>query len=252
MAKLKKKSSKNPYKDRKELLRDINSFISRNGGVFNQLAKRMSDLFEMSIYNDVVKYYKRKRYTIEVLNLKRDGTFKYKLSTSGLKENFSYFYCYKSTIKKRKRVKIEIEIHHNLKVQSTHDNHIYYTSDICVCNKDGAKTIKQRNRRRHSFIKNSELISFFEVKNLNPFPEVLFGFSGLVLEVMPQFINGSVKACPNGDHLTPSIIFSGLGSEHVERVSDSLKDRYGYNIITGLYANKNQIYSFKDLNEYKT
>ncbi|MFH7326422.1 hypothetical protein [Desulfurivibrio sp. C05AmB] len=244
--------SKNPYKDRKYLLRDINSFISRNGGVFNQLAKRMSDLFEMSIYNDIVKYYKRKKYDIEVMLLGKDGTFRYKLTTSGLKENFSYFHCVKSTVKKRKRTKIEIEIHHNLKVQSAHDDHIYYTADICVCYKDGVITRKQKNGRNHSYVENDKLINFFEVKNLNPFPEVLFGFSGLVLEVMPQFINGITKPCSDGDHLTPSIVFSGLGGEHVRKVSNSLTARYGYNVISGLYAHKNQIYSFKDLSEYST
>ena len=139
------KSSKNPYKDRKLLLRDINSFISRNGGTFNQLAKRMSDLFEMSVYNDIVKYYKRKKYDIKIVHLKRDGTFKYKLSTSGLKENFSYFECSKQTVKNSKRTTIEIEIHHNLKVQSAHDKHIYYTADISVCHKDGTITQMQAN-----------------------------------------------------------------------------------------------------------
>lgn len=245
-----KKSSKNPYKDRKELLKDVSSFISRNGATFNQLAKRMSDLFEMSIYNDVVKFYKRKRYTINIKQLNKDGTFRYKLSTNGLRENFSYFHCEKNTIKNRKRTKVEIEIHHNLKIQSAHDEHIYYTADISVCDIDGTVTNKQKNGRNHSYVKNDSLISFFEVKNLNPFPEILFGFSGLVLEVMPKFIDGTIKSCSSGDHLTPSIVFSGLGSSHVRKVSESLTYRYNYNIISGLYANKNQIYSFKDLKQY--
>jgi hypothetical protein len=246
------KPSKNPYKDRKLLLHDINSFISRNGATFRQLAKRMSDLFEMSVYNDIVKYYTRKKYEIKIVRLERDGTFKYKLSTSGLKENFSYFECSKPTFKNKKRTILEIEIHHNLKIQSAHDEHIYYTADISVCQKDGTVTKMQSNGRKHSFVKNDKLINFFEVKNLNPFPEVLFGFSGLVLEVMPGFITGTTKPSSPGEHLTPSIVCSGLGGSHVKKVSESLSSRYGYNVISGLYAHKNQIYSFKNLNEYNT
>jgi hypothetical protein len=246
------KSSKNPYKDRKLLLRDISSFVGRNGGTFNQLAKRMSDLFEMSVYNDIVKYYIRKKYNIKIIHLKRDGTFKYKLSTSGLKENFSYFKCEKQSLINGETSVVQIEIHHNLKVQSAHDEHIYYTADISVCWENGTVTQLQANGFRHSYVKNDKLINFFEVKNLNPWPEVLFGFSGLVLEVMPKFIDGTIKPSVNGEHLTPSIVCSGLGGDHVEKVARSLSNRYGYNIISGLFAHKNQIYSFKDLIEYNT
>ena len=90
------------------------------------------------------------------------------------------------------------------------------------------------------------------MKNLNPFPEILFGFSGLVFEVMPDFITGATKPSTNGEHLTPSIVCSGLGGAHVKKVSESLTGRYGYNVISGLYAHKNQIYSFKELYEYNT
>lgn len=239
-----------PYIDRKELLRDISSFVRRNGGTFRQLAKRMSDLFEMTIYNDVIKYYKRKKCAIEIHKLKRDGTFKYKLSTSGLAENFSYFTIISKKSNCDKSLSKSYEIHHNIKVQSAHDKHIYFTADISVCNAGGTKTIMQKNGRRHSFIENEKLINFFEVKNMNPFPEVLFSFSGLVLEIMPQFIEKTVLATTKGDHLTPSLIFSGTSSAHAEKVCESLKSRYNYNIISGLYVNKSQVYSFKNLHEY--
>lgn len=243
-------SSPSPFIERKELLSDISSFVRRNGGTFRQLAKRMSDLFEMAVYNDVIKYYKRKKWLIEIKKLKHDGTFRYKLSTSGLKENFSYFLITPKSPKCHEQVKKCIEIHHNIKVQSAHDEHIYFTADISVCHEGGVVTVPQKNGRRHSFIENKNLVSFFEVKNLNPFPEVMFSFSGLVLEVMPQFIEGRVKINSNGDHLTPSLVFSGLAGANAKKVSQSLQNRYNYNIISGIYTNKSQIYSLATLNKY--
>lgn len=241
-------SSRPPWKDRTELLKDISSFIIRNGGFFNQNSKRMSDLFEMSVYNDVVKYYRKKRYQIDVCNLKKDGTFKYKLSPSGLASNFSFF-----TAKKISRGVLldSLEIHHNIKLQSAFDNHIYYTADVSVTVCDGITTENQKSNRRHSFIRSTDLVTFLEVKNTNPFPEILISFSGIVLEIKPQFINGSSLVISDQClHLTPSIVFSGVGSAYAETVADKLSNRYGYNVIRGLFRRKGKIYSFDKLKKY--
>jgi len=241
-------SSKTPWKNRVELLKDISSFTTRNGAFFNQNSKRMSDLFEMSVYNDVVKFYRRKKYSIQIKNLMRDGTFKYKLSPAGLDKNFSFFKAEKMLYGK---LVDSVEIHHNIKLQSAHDDHIYYTGDVSVCTVNGVTTKKQKSGRSHSFIESDKLITFFEVKNMNPFPEVLFSFSGIVLEVKPAFIIGhTITIGKNLKHLTPSIVFSGSGSEHAELVSDKLSDRYGYNVIRGLYMTKGKIYSIDLLNTY--
>lgn len=242
--------SNTPFIDRKVLLGDISSFVRRNGATFKQLANRMSDLFEMSVYNDVVKYYQRKKCYVEAKKLKRDGTFKYKLTTSGLKENFSYFTVKLPIYTDDKTKENIVEIHHNIKVQSAHDEHIYFTADITVCKTDGAITTKQKNGRNHSYIKNDSIINFFEVKNMNPFPEVMFSFSGLVLEVMPQFIEGKVKVIMGGEHLTPCLVFSGISGDHTSRVSESLENRYKYNIIIGSYTKKGQIYNSNSLYKY--
>lgn len=244
-------ASGTPFIERKELLSDINSFIRRNGGIFRQLSKRMSDLLEMSVYNDVVKFYKRKKCTIKIKKLKRDGTFNYKLSPSGLKENFSYFLITQDNPSCRLNPIEKVEAHHNIKIQSAHDEHIYYTADISICREGGAVTIKQRNGRKHSYILNDKLITFFEVKNLNPFPEAMFSFSGLVLEVMPQFIERKIP--PDyfgGDHLTPSVVFSGLAGVHAQKIAASLNSRYNFNVMSGLYTNRRQIYSPSSFNTY--
>ncbi|HKI55430.1 MAG TPA: hypothetical protein VJ987_14995 [Anaerolineales bacterium] len=240
--------AKTPWKDRVELLKAISSFTTRNGGFFKQNSKRMSDLFEMSVYNDVVKFYRRKKYSIQICNLMKDGTFKYKLSTAGLKENFSYFKAEKHASDGHVE---SVEVHHNVKLQSAHDQHIYYTADVSVCADNSVTTVTQKSGKRHSYIESDNLITFFEVKNMNPFPEVLIGFSGIVLEVKPRFIIGpSVTIGKKLKHLTPSIVFSGSGSKHAEEVADKLSNRYGYNVIRGLYISKGQIYGLDKLNSY--
>lgn len=244
------KKLKSPWKDRKELLRDISSFIGRNGAFFKQNAKRMSDLFEMSIYNDAIRYYRRKKFNLEVKQLGKNGTFRYKLSPAGLKQNFSYFVVSKLVGRGSKRHEEKYEVHHNVRIQSAHDPHIYYTADVSVTTDNGVKTVRQNSGRKHSFIPNDRLITFFEVKNMNPFPEVLFSFSGLVLEVFPQLIGGQIPYGAGKGHLLPCIVFSGAGNAHAIYVGQALSQRWGFNVISGTYANKAQIYSFRNLNEY--
>ena len=241
--------AKSPWKDRSALLKDISSFTTRNGAFFRQNAKRMSDLFELSVYNDTVKFYRRKRYKIAVENLMKDGTFKYKLSTIGLKENFSFFRAWKVAAN---GVVDEIEIHHNIRLRSAHDDHIYFTSDVSVTRKDGVTTKAQKNGRNHSFVEPESLITFLEVKHMNPFPEVLFSFSGIVLEVKPDFILNptAIAVGTKKSHLTPALIFSGIGGSHVESVADKLMARYGYNVIRGLFANKGRIYASRTANTF--
>ena len=241
--------AKSPYKDRTQLLKEISSFTTRNGAFFKQNANRMSDLFEMSVYNDAVKHYRRKKYIIKINNLMRDGTFKYKLTPAGLSENFSYFVATKKHDDQSEDV---VEIHHNIKVQSFHDPHIYFTADVSVTRQNGVVTEKLKSKKSHSYISCQALLTFFEVKNMNPFPEVLFSFSGILYEIKPEFVlnPASLSIDTGKKHLTPSLVFSGSGGEHVESVANKLADRYGCNIIRGLYANKGKIYSYDNLRSY--
>lgn len=241
---------KSPSKDRTELLRDITSFIQRQGTFLSQQARRLSDLFEMTVYNDAVRYYIRKKCKVAVCNLASDGSFLYKLTPSGLTRNFSYFVVTLPSQNPTEQSAAQVEIHHNVKVQSAHDAHLYDTPDVAICKKSGVSTVTQKNGRKHSYIRNDTLVTFLEAKNMIPFPSIIYGFSGHVLELIPDLITNKVKWGFKKAHLTPSICFSGMGNEHTERIAVSLGTRYGFNVISGLYASKGQIYSFKNLNEF--
>jgi hypothetical protein len=69
------------------------------------------------------------------------------------------------------------------------------------------------------------------VKHLNPFPEVLFNFMGLVLEFMPMFIDKTCLICDFGGQLCPTIAFTGPGSNHTELIQEQLTKRCGINIV---------------------
>ena len=88
---------------------------------------------------------------------------------------------------------------------------------------------------RHSFIPNDRLVTFIEVKHLNPFPEIVFSFTGLLLEFSPKCVL-AWKAGSAGNHPCPAMVFSGDGSKHTRRIINSLSGRYGINFVTGLQS----------------
>lgn len=190
-----------PWIDRDLLIQNTRKFVQRYGYFFRENAKRIASLVEIALYNSLVQHYSSQGYRVAGANLGPKKSFKYKLTASGLAENYSYF-----TVEKNGQV---FHILHNISIQSAHDAHIYFTADVVVAEKAGATTQTLRSGRRHSFVANSDLVTFAEVKHINPFPEVLFNFTGLVLEFMPDLIEKRCDIQDSGDRLCPIIAFTG-------------------------------------------
>ena len=234
---------KNPYKDIGLLITSIQKFMQRHKTFLSQQSKRISDYFEMTCYNDIVRFYQKNQFQTEIKNLNKDGSFLYKLSPTGYPENFSFFRV-KKTYKNGKV--FEYDIYHNVSVESSFNKGIYYTPDISIANANHISTDKShyRGKKKQKYIKNTELQSFLEVKHLNPFPEVLFSFSGLVLELMKEIPDNN-PSIQKPKHIAPCIVFSGGGNDHTNRIQSILMERYNINILFGLFYKPNQLFGKK-------
>jgi hypothetical protein len=80
-----------PWIDRTTLIDQVKTFVKSYGYFFNKNAKRIGILVEISVYNSIVSFYEKMRYKLEAKNLGPKKSFKYKLSPTGLMDNFSYF-----------------------------------------------------------------------------------------------------------------------------------------------------------------
>lgn len=235
-----------PWIDRQILIKEAKAFIQRNGYFLKQNANRISQLVEVAVYNSIVEYYSTRGFTLQAMNLGPKNSFRYKISSTGLAKNFSYFQATDS------QTGAVVCIFHNTKIQSAHHDHLYYTPDVAVCKDGGNMTNKLKSGRDHSFIVNTHLLSFAEVKHLPPFPEALFSFTGLVQEFLPGFIAGTMDLYPNPNkvHLSPMLVFTGVSSEHNEKIRTELRKRYGVNIIFGTQKTYGRIANFDDLRKY--
>ena len=106
-----------PWIDRKILVKDARSFVRGHGYFLRANAKRISSLVEIAAYNSVVRYYESLGFTVTGENLGPKKSFKYKLISTGLAENYSYLVA--------ERNGITLDIYHNVSLQSSHHDHLY-------------------------------------------------------------------------------------------------------------------------------
>lgn len=245
------KKSKSPFKDKKLIIKEISKFLNKYQSTVATQSSRIGDYFEMSAYNSIVKFYENNGFDINIKNL-IDGYFKYKLSPTGYPHNFSYFEIAKIYNYRNKKIKRYIfEIHHNVAIESGIENGLFVTPDICVINKDSISELKNSKyffsgSRSYYYVKNKELQTFCEVKNLNPFPELLFNFIGLLNELKLDVFQNSISS-KRPKHIAPSLMLSGGGNFHTRKIKDSLMNRYYINVFFGLFFKKSQPYSISNM-----
>lgn len=239
---------RSPFKESHLLEKEIVSYINKFKSTVHTQAKRMSDYFEMSCFNYIVKYYERNGYKVTIENLQARKRYRYKCSTSGIQSNYSFFKVSKAI----EGVLYEFEIQHNLAVQSSQDVQLFTNPDIVVILSNTCKysTDYYDTKRTFSYVNNVDLISFFEVKHFNPYPELVFNFMGVVNELRKDIIEGKpVKFLPI--HLAPSLMVSGKPNKQTERIRLSLQRRYCINIIYDIFYSGASTFSKMNLSELK-
>lgn len=242
------KKTTSPFKDVDLFEKEIKEFVNKFKATVSNHSKRISDYFEMSCYNLIVRFYENNDYKVSIQNL-QEGKYRYKCSPSGIQSNYSSFLVSKQVGKKE----LEFEIQHNLATQSSFSKEIFTNPDIAVIKKGTFKTTTKyyTTKRRFSYVKNTDLITFFEVKNFNPFPELIFNFIGVVNELRKDILtNSAVSKRPI--HLAPSLMVSGKPNKQTERIKKSLEERYCINILYDLFDSGISTFSKTKQSELRT
>lgn len=242
------RTPKSPFKDLNKFKTEIASFLKKHKTVIGSHAKRISEYFEMSCYNSIVKFYENNGYNVTTVNL-INNEFKYKLSPAGYPHNFSYFKITKRYNYKKSSKVFHFEIHHNLAVQSSVNKKLFVTPDTSIISQDSIKELKDpryffSGSRSYYYVPSDSLQTFCEVKNYNPFPELLFNFIGLLQELKHDLFlsNYSYK---NPKHIAPAMMISGGGNYHSRLIKEDLTTRYKINIFFSLFYSRNKPYSQK-------
>lgn len=235
------------FKDHSVFQEEITNFANKYKTTVVNHSKRTSNYFEMTCYNYIIEFYEKSGYVVSVQNLQL-GKYKYKCTTQGIQSNFSFFLVTKSN----GRRKIKFEIQHNLNVQSSHDRDIFTTPDISIIKQGKVKNSNNYydTNRTFSYVENNNLISFCEVKQFTPYPELLFNFIGVLNELRKEYMINEGKA---GElpHIAPSLMISGKPNKQTGKIRDILQKRYCINIFYDLFYSANSIFSKRKIKEIR-
>jgi hypothetical protein len=243
----KKPRQKSPFKNQETFEKEITEFANRFKTTVVNQSSRISDYFEMSCFNMIVKFYELYGYKATIENL-QDGQYKYKCTTSGIQSNFSHFKVYKEI----NETTYEFQIQHNLAIQSSQDKELFTTPDIAIVMEGSVKYSNTHydSKRLFSYVENEDLLSFCEVKQFTPFPELLFNFIGIVNELRHKIMNDTSDSYPT-KHIAPSLMISGKPSKPVARIKASLERRYCINLIFDLFYSSTKTFSKKNLGKLR-
>jgi len=244
-SKPKKKTS--PFKDWDVFEMEIQAFANKYKAIVVNQAKRTSDYFEMSCFNYIVRFYELNGYELEIKNL-QSGKYRYKCSPAGIQSNFSHF---EASIELDNK-KLYFEIQHNLAIQSSQDNKIFTTPDISVIKKEKVKYTNEyyNTKTTFSYVENKDLMTFCEVKQFNPFPELLFNFIGVLNELKIEYMTDNGTQHPT-NHIAPSLMISGKANKQTTTIKESLESRYCINIIYDLFYNATFTFSKGNINDLR-
>jgi hypothetical protein len=236
-----------PFKEFALFEKEIKDFANKYKVIVVNQAKRTSDYFEMSCFNYIVQFYELHGYEINVRNL-QDEKYRYKCSPSGIQTNFSHF----EACIEAENEKLCFEIQHNLAIQSSQDSKVFTTPDISIVKKGKLQYTKEHydTKTTFSFVENKDLITFCEVKQFNPFPELLFNFIGVLNELKMEYMTDNGVVHPT-DHIAPSLMISGKPNKHTKKIKESLEARYCINIIYDLFYSAGYTFSKGNINDLR-
>lgn len=215
-----------PFKKVDEFEQELKDFANKYKTTISEHSCRISDYFEMSCYNLIVRYYEHQGYKATIEN-EQKGQFRFKCSPAGLIENFSYMKLTKDNE--------TYHLYHNAPIQSAHDPEVFTTPDIVVAS-DAKSTVTidyYKTKKKFSYLHNSEMITFCEAKHHTPFPELIINFIGTVNELKPSCMYEEEK--DYSVHIAPSLMMSGCLSKPTEKVGRSLEKRYFVNVLGDLF-----------------
>lgn len=240
-----------PFKASSEFESELKAFANKFHVTLAEHAYKTNEYFEISCYNLILRYYERKGYKLEVMNL-QNGDFRFKCNPNGFLENFSYFKVSKTGVDGNEEV---VYVLHNASVQSAFDDKVFTTPDIVVAKSDVPSETRDHyiTKQKLTYINRDNLVTFCEAKHITPFPELMINFIGTLHELKPDCMSDEEER-PASDHLAPSMMISGTFGKPTKRIKNSVEGRYYVNYLDNLFddASVRLFFSKSQLNKLAT
>lgn len=216
------------------VLRKIQTFARQYDLVVSQTKREVSASFEIGCFHALTDYYSAE-FKIHPRNLSAEGEYRYLTSPSGRPDNFSY-------------LDLELDgqryqLRQQVRIRSERHRDVYFTPDMVVLNSSDAIVAVRddhyaRGKRDFLCAASASVVAAHECKSMNPFPELLVSFLGLLYAGHAWLDRPRVpiQSAMHGRHLAPTLFVGGAARALHMRMVRGLEATYPLNIVVGLHA----------------
>ncbi|MDO9504248.1 hypothetical protein [Hydrogenophaga sp.] len=207
-------------------------FANDHSLVLRATERQLSAAFEIACFQALLYFYKKQGYTPTLADL-HQGEYRYLTSPAGNPANFSF-------------VRLagpdgEFEVRQQVRIESHVDTDIRFTPDLVVLVKDAtinAVTLEDfaSGKRKLFSVKSSQVVAAHECKSMNPFPELMVNFVGMLVTAHAWYPNGPQVADTRKGHLAPTLFVGGTARAFHLKMIRALETAYRLNIIVGMHS----------------
>ena len=210
------------------------AFATQHRLVFTHTARQVSASFEIGCFHALSEFYARS-FTITPENLTATGEYRYLTSPSGNPENFSYLRLTSGDV--------EFELRQQVRIRSHLHGDIAFTPDLVVVLAGAAvqslRDVDYASGKRPFYsVASTSVVAAHECKSMNPFPELLVGFVGMLIAAH-DWLEASehmVRRSEDGAHLAPTLFIGGSARALHCRMIAALEATYPINVVVGLHS----------------
>lgn len=210
----------------------MSAFAGKHKLVLAKTERQLSASFEIGCLHALLNLYEKKGYNAIPKNL-NENSYKYLTTPSGNPANFSYVELTGDDG--------EFEVRQQVRIESHIAPEIRFTPDIVVIVKgasiSGVKSSSYANGRRALFSVKSELVvAAHECKSMNPFPELMVSFIGMLVTAHKWHPDGTGIQADQKGHLAPTLFVGGTARALHLNMIKAMQTSYNLNIVVGMHS----------------
>ena len=212
----------------------IKMFTKKHSITYKRSEREISASFEIGCFHALTEFYENK-FVVSPDNLTSNNEYRYLTTPNGNPANFSYIRLAKENQ--------EFELRQQVRIRSHLHSDIAFTPDMVVIaagsDINAVKDADYAGGKRNFFCVDSKhVIAAHECKSMNPFPELLISFIGMLVAAHSWLggANDLSIVSDEGDHLAPSLFIGGSSRALHTRMVRALESCYPINVILGLHV----------------
>lgn len=217
-----------------EVLAAMENFAERYSLIYSKKKRELEAYFEIGCFLALVRFYEDSGCSAVAENLADEGEYRYLTTPAGNPANFSFVML---TSKDE-----AFQIRQQVRIQSHLNPNIAFTPDLVVIPSSVSLSSRRDDdyysgRREFFFVTSEGVISAHECKSLDPFPELLVSFIGMLMVGHSWASAGNLSTLlgKNHLHLAPTLFVGGTARNLHIRMLNGLMQVYPMNVISGMH-----------------